>query len=205
MREKASFSQEHPGRAPLLTVETVNEQGVYATQCAPVHFPCIAGEGEHVADSPYQVQVEPGPPAPLHSTVTGQGRRAAAAGCLASFEVVARDAHGNACIPFSQQSPQAADGNSSRGSGSSSGSSNSNSTSNNGSGRDRDDNSGGHAGSNSTEVASTLAAPAMPLEVRFVAVLGHNFWPLDLHEAAVMVPHEPGKLFSFSCRKIGSG
>lgn len=55
-----------------------------------------AGDGEHVADSPYRVAVLPGPPSARHSTVTGAGRRRAVAGCVATFEVVARDAHSNA-------------------------------------------------------------------------------------------------------------
>ena len=62
------------------------------------HF-FLADMDEHVADSPYQVMVLPGLPSAQHSVVDGPGRRAAVVGTEASFEVEARDAHGNRCVP----------------------------------------------------------------------------------------------------------
>lgn len=54
-----------------------------------------AGEGEHVADSPYPIKVLPGPPSARHSTVTGAGKYTATAGATAEFTVEVRDAYGN--------------------------------------------------------------------------------------------------------------
>jgi hypothetical protein len=71
------------------------------------------------------VQVHPGPPSARHSSVTGPGRRAAAAGSKAEFSVVLRDALGNACATPSSRS-------SSNGSGSNGSSSSSNGSSSGG-------------------------------------------------------------------------
>jgi len=56
-----------------------------------------AGEGEHVADSPYPVLLVPGPPHPRRCLVTGSGRSVAVAGSAAAFEVVLQDEYGNRC------------------------------------------------------------------------------------------------------------
>ena len=58
----------------------------------------LADMDEDVAESPYQVTVLPGPPSAQHSVIDGPGRRAAIAGSAASFEIEARDAHGNRYI-----------------------------------------------------------------------------------------------------------
>lgn len=63
------------------------------------HQQCLPADmDEHVADSPYQVTVLPGPPAAQRSVIDGLGRRAAHVGTKASFEIEARDAHGNRCL-----------------------------------------------------------------------------------------------------------
>ncbi len=59
----------------------------------------LADMDEHVADSPYQVIVLPGLPSAQHSIIDGPGRRATSVGTEASFEVEARDAYGNRCVP----------------------------------------------------------------------------------------------------------
>ena len=57
---------------------------------------CLTADmDEHVAESPYQVTMLPGPPSAKHTLVHGPGRQAAAVGTEARFEVEARDAHGN--------------------------------------------------------------------------------------------------------------
>ena len=50
---------------------------------------------EHVAGSPYEVTVVPGPASASHTVISGPGRQAAVTGSEARFDVEARDAFGN--------------------------------------------------------------------------------------------------------------
>eukprot|EP00878_Enallax_costatus_P035213 GHUV01039218.1.p1 GENE.GHUV01039218.1~~GHUV01039218.1.p1 ORF type:complete len:211 (+),score=52.32 GHUV01039218.1:306-938(+) len=70
---------------------TIYAQANYRTPLALV----VAGEGEHVADSPYPIKILPGPSSARHSTVSGPGRYAATAGATADFSVQVKDASGN--------------------------------------------------------------------------------------------------------------
>lgn len=57
------------------------------------HWP--ADMEEHVAGSPYEVTVVPGPASARHTVISGPGRQAAVTGSKARFDVEARDAFGN--------------------------------------------------------------------------------------------------------------
>ena len=50
---------------------------------------------EHVAGSPYEITVVPGPASARYTVISGPGRQAAVTGSKAGFEVEARDAFGN--------------------------------------------------------------------------------------------------------------
>jgi len=70
-----------------------------------MHLCCLlAGDGEHVADSPYPVLLVPGPPHPRNSLVTGSGRSLAVAGSAATFDIIVQDAYGNRCNVASDES-----------------------------------------------------------------------------------------------------
>ncbi len=80
-------------RGGLLHPTQANSMCPHARMLHATH----TGMRQHVADSPYQVDVLPGPPMARHSTVEGKGRNHAVASCSARFQVVLRDAYGNAC------------------------------------------------------------------------------------------------------------
>ncbi|MEW5303896.1 MAG: hypothetical protein WDW36_006546 [Sanguina aurantia] len=70
----------------------------YRLTTAGIHYLSITNDQqEHIGDSPYTVRVAAGPPCLKKFIVEGGGRRCAAAGQVAVFTVVARDAWGNAC------------------------------------------------------------------------------------------------------------
>lgn len=97
-----SEASAHFCKAPCLMTGVVNTS-LYVLQtqvcCAACCWLLLAGLGEHIADSPCQVQILPGAPSPRHSIVAGPGRKAAVAGCRADFTVSFRDAYGNPCSP----------------------------------------------------------------------------------------------------------
>ena len=70
-------------------------------RCWPqsAHLNWLADMVEHVASSPYEITVVPGPASARHTVISGPGRQAAMTGSEARFEVEARDAFGNRSGP----------------------------------------------------------------------------------------------------------